>query len=53
MISFADQWRVISEARKEVPVDVERIPGSWESYTRKLISHMKYQVCLNAGEISS
>ncbi len=24
MISFADQWRVISAARKEVPVDVER-----------------------------
>lgn len=26
MISFADQWRVISAARKEVPVDVEGIP---------------------------
>ena len=35
MISFADQWRVISKARKEVPVDVEGLPEKMGIQFRK------------------
>lgn len=40
MISFADQWRVISEARKEVPVDVESLPEKLGiQYRKAYLSH--------------
>lgn len=30
MINYADQWRVIAEARRQVPVEVEKLPDKLE-----------------------